>query len=163
MDGKIPMENPAALRYNERSMLSSLRNMELKDFEALPDSGEGLAVRLWEAVRKAETLEQVYDLTKTKRYAHARIRRMVLWACLSLKESDCPALPPYLRVLGANGRGRAVLREIPEDVTVITKPSHGKGLPLMELEARCTDQYALYRRNVMACGAEWNTSPVILD
>ena len=163
MDGKLPMENPASLRYNERGMLSLLRKMELRDFEALPDSGEGLAVRLWESVRKAETLEQVYDLTKTKRYAHARIRRMVLWACLGLKQDDRPDLPPYLRVLGANGRGRAVLREIPEDITVITKPSHGKSIPLMELEARCTDQYALCRRNVMPCGAEWNTSPVILD
>lgn len=163
LDGEIPMENPASLRYNERGVLSLLRNMEQKEFEMLPDSGEGLAVRLWEAVRKADTLEQLYDLTKTKRYAHARIRRMVLWAYLGLKESDCPDTPPYLRVLGANRRGRAVLRDIPEDTVVITKPSHGKGIPLMELEARCTDQYALCRKQIVNCGAEWNTSPVIVD
>ena len=163
LNGELPLENPAALRYNERGMLSLLRNMEPKDFELLPDSGEGLAVRLWDSVRKAETLEQVFDLTKTKRYAHARIRRMVLWACLGLKESDRPPAPPYLRVLGANGRGRAVLRSIPDDVTVITKPSHGKGIPLMELEARCTDFYALCRERVTPCGAEWSTSPVICD
>jgi predicted nucleotidyltransferase len=161
--GEYPMENPASLTYNERGILTILRGVKAEDLAQLPDSGEGLDRRLYEAIRKAEALEQVYDLTKSKRYAHARIRRMVLWAALGLKESDRPEQVPYLRVLGANERGRAVLKAIPEEVTVITKPSHGKGLPLMELEARCTDQYALCRRNIVPCGAEWNTSPVILD
>ena len=162
MEGEIPMENPASLVYNERGILTILRSVKPEDLTDLPDSGEGLDRRLWESVRKAETLEQVYDLTKSKRYAHARIRRMVLWAALGLKESDRPVVVPYLRVLGANERGRAVLKSIPEDVTVITKPSHGKGIPLMELEARCTDFYAMCRKDHRPCGAEWNTSPVIL-
>lgn len=163
LSGEILLENPADLRYNERGILTILRAVKGKDLVQLPDSGEGLDRRLYEAIRKAETLEQVYDLTKTKRYAHARIRRMVLWACLGLKESDRPAQVPYLRVLGANERGRGVLRSIPEDVTVITKPSHGKSLPLMELEARCTDFYAMCRKEITPCGMEWNTSPVICD
>ena len=162
LDGEIAVENPAALRYNERGVLTRLRSMTPEELALLPDSGEGLAIRLYEAVRKADTVEQVCDLAKTKRYAHARIRRMVLWAALGLRESDRPAQVPYLRVLGANERGRAVLKAIPEDVTVITKPSHGKGIPLMELEARCTDFYGLCRENITPCGGEWSTSPVIL-
>lgn len=161
LNGAVPMDNPGSLKFNERAVLARLRQMTAEEFEALPDCGEGLAVRLYEAVRKAASLEEVYDFAKTKRYAHARIRRAVLWAALGLKESDRPHTPPYLRVLGANERGRAVLKAIPEDVTVITKPTHGKGIPLMELEARCTDFYALCRENVLPCGAEWTTSPVI--
>ena len=160
--GEHPMDNPSALSYNERGILTILRSVKPEDLTELPDSGEGLDRRLYEAIRKADTLEQVYDLTKSKRYAHARIRRMVLWAALGLKESDRPGQVPCLRVLGANERGRAVLKTIPEDVTVITKPSHGKGIPLMELEARCTDFYAMCREKPGPCGAEWSTSPVIL-
>ena len=156
------MENPASLLYNERGILTILRSVEEENLTELPDSGEGLDRRLYEAIRKAETLEQVYNLTKSKRYAHARIRRMVLWAALGLKESDRPAQVPYLRVLGAGERGRAVLKAIPEEVVVITKPSHGKGLPLMEMEARCTDFYAMCRTEITPCGAEWSTSPIIL-
>ncbi len=162
LNGEFAMDNPACLKYNERGILTILRSVKEEDLTLLPDSGEGLDRRLYEAIRKAETLEQVYDLTKSKRYAHARIRRMVLWAALGLKGSDRPVQVPYLRVLGANEKGRAVLKAIPEDVTVITKPSHGKGLTLMELEARCTDFYAMCRKKPDICGAEWSTSPIIL-
>lgn len=161
LSGEVPMENPASLRYNERGILTILRSMKQEDFANIPDCGEGLDRRLFDAIRKAQTLEQVYDLTKSKRYAHSRIRRIVLWAALGLKASDRPEEIPYLRVLGSNEKGRAVLKQIPEEVRVITKPSHGKGIPLMELEARCTDFYAMCRKNCTPCGAEWNTSPII--
>lgn len=162
LSGTLPMDYPASLKYNERGVLTRLRAMEEADFADLPDSGEGLDKRLCDAARQAVTLDELYGLAKTKRYAHARIRRMVLWAALGLRESDRPTEVPYLRVLGANGRGRAVLKAIPESVTVITKPTHGKGIPLLELEARCTDFYALCREKVCPCGTEWSTSPIIL-
>ena len=161
-EGKIAVENPAFLRYNERGVLTRLRAMTVADFEQLPDCGEGLAVRLYEAVRKASTLDEVYDQAKTKRYAHSRIRRAVLWAALGLTAADRPECPPYLRVLGANERGRAVLRQMSTNLPVITKPAHGKSLPLMELEGKCTDFYGLCRKEITPCGEEWLTSPVIL-
>ena len=161
-EGRLPMDNPAGLRYNERGVLTALRAMEPEDFAALPDCGEGLDRRLWQAVRQAVSLDEVYDLAKTKRYAHARIRRAVLWAALGLRAADRPERPPYLRVLGANETGRAVLKQIPADIPVITKPAHGKGVPLMELEARCTDFFALCRERALPCGEEWRRSPVIL-
>lgn len=160
--GKIPMENPASLRYNERGVLTRLRAMTVEDFARLPDCGEGLAVRLCEVVGRAAALDEVYDLAKTKRYAHARIRRAVLWAALGLTAEMRPDSPPYLRVLGANERGRGVLKGLEPGVPVITKPAHGKGIPLLEAEARCTDFYALCRRNILPCGAEWRTSPVMV-
>ena len=84
------------------------------------------------------------------------------WLLYSLREADRPACPPYLRVLGANGRGRAVLRALDAPLPVITKPAHGRGIPLLELEARCTDFYALCQDPVQPCGGEWTHSPVIL-
>lgn len=161
--GAVVMDNPAFLAYNQRGMLARLRCLEIEDWERIPDCGEGLAQRLYRAVRQGTSLEEVYDLAKTKRYAHARIRRAVLWGALGLREQDRPAQVPYLRVLGANERGLTVLRNLDGSIPVITKPTHGKGLPLMELEARCTDFYALCRETVTPCGAEWSTSPVILQ
>lgn len=164
LTGEQPAENPASLNYGERGALALLRSMDEEDFAALPDCGEGLSHRIYQAVRRGRTLEEVYDLAKTKRYAHARIRRAALWGALGLKERDRPAHPPYLRVLGANARGREALREMKEKASlpVLTKPAHGKGIPLLELEARCTDFYQLCRREPGPCGAEWTTNPVML-
>lgn len=160
--GELPLDNPASLAFNERGVLARLRGLDLEDFQALPDSGEGLAARLYRACRQGTSIEEVYALAKTKRYAHARIRRMVLWAALGLREADRPAAPPYLRVLGANQRGLTVLRGLDGSLPVITKPAHGKGIPLLEREARCTDFFALCRRQATPCGMEWSTNPVIL-
>ena len=68
------MANPAFLSYNQRGMLARLRCLELEDWERIPDCGEGLAQRLYRAARQGTSLEDVYELAKTTRDAHARIR-----------------------------------------------------------------------------------------
>ncbi|MBD5083901.1 MAG: nucleotidyltransferase family protein [Clostridiales bacterium] len=160
----LSADNPASLKYGERGALAVLRAMDEEDFAVLPDCGEGLSHRLYRAARQGRTLEEVYDLAKTKRYAHSRIRRAVLWGALGLRECDRPDFPPYIRVLGATGRGREVLREMKETarLPVITKPAHGRGIPLLELEARCTDFYQLCCQKPGPCGLEWTTNPVML-
>ena len=169
LSGELETENPAFLCYAERAVLARLRAMDLSDFEALPDSGEGLAQRLYRAARRGTALAEIYGLAKTKRYAHSRIRRMALWAWLGLTKADVPAAPPYLRVLGANERGRAVLRELKKTahLPIITKPAHAGKLDgperrLFELEARCTDLYQLCRETPGPCGLEWTNGPVML-
>ena len=164
LSGALAAENPAGLRCGERAALAVLRAMDEGGFAALPDCGEGLSHRLYRAVRQGRTLEEVYGLAKTKRYAHARIRRALLWGALGLREAHRPAHPPYLRVLGANEGGRALLREMKgrAALPVLTKPAHGRGEPLLELEARCTDFYQLCRREPGRCGLEWTTNPVML-
>ena len=59
--------------------------------------------------REFFTLDELVQAMRTKRYATARLRRLVLDAALGYT-GDLPALPPYLHVLGANETGLAVLR-----------------------------------------------------
>lgn len=164
LSGALGAENPASLRWGERWVLAALRTMGEEDFAALPDCGEGLSRRIYRAARQGVTLDEVYALAKTKRYTHARVRRAVLWAALGLRAADRPDRPPYLRVLGATERGRELLREMKTaaSLPVITKPAHGRGIPLLELEARCTDLYQLCRETPGPCGLEWTTNPVML-
>ena len=155
----------------ERAMLARLRVMTEADFAALPDSGaaEGLPARLARAAGRAGRLEEFYALAKTKRYAHARIRRLALWAFLGLTEADRPAGPAYLRVLGSNGRGRKLLREMKERAAlpVLTKPAHIRELGeearhLFELERRGTDLFGLCFEEPKPCGLDYTQGPVIL-
>ena len=170
LSGALEAENPANMKAGERWMLAALRRMDESDFAALPDCGEGLSHRLYRAARRGRTLDEVYALAKTKRYAHSRIRRAVLWGALGLREDDRPVSPPYLRVLGASERGRALLRELKQTarLPVITRPAHAKSLDgpgrrLFELEARCTNLYQLCRASPGPCGLEWTSGPIMLQ
>lgn len=155
----------------KRVILARIRTMAAEDWAHLPDSGvaEGLPQRLERAGRTCTTVEEFFELAKTKRYTHARLSRLVLWAFLGLRVEDVPAAPTYIQVLGFNERGREVLRQMKEAATlpIITKPAHARGLDtagrsLFELEGRCTDLYDLCFETVPTPGREWTTDPVVM-
>lgn len=154
----------------ERAILARLRTMTAEDWTMLPDSGgaEGLPQRLERVGKSCTSVQEFFEQAKTKRYTHARLSRLVLWAYLGLTAAHVPAVPPYIRVLGFNERGREVLRQMKERAAlpILTKPAHareldGVGRALFALEARCTDLYDLCFERVPAPGREWTTDPVI--
>lgn len=164
-------ENPASLSFCPRAVLARLRGMEAADFASLPDCGEGLGGLLCRAAQEAASLEELYRLVKSKRYTHARIRRLVLWAFLELTAADRPASPPYLRVLGFSPRGQELLRQMKDRAAlpVLVKPAHITRLSpeaqrLFRLEARCTGFYGLCQRELggISQETEYRSGPVIL-
>ena len=102
--GEGQMTDPAAFSV---AVLSRLRARE--DFSRVRGAGEGLDRRLAAAVHDAPSLTSLYERMKTKRYAHARLRRLVLDAALGY-DDQLPALPPYLHVWGAAPGGMALLK-----------------------------------------------------
>lgn len=160
----------ADMQHIERAVLARLRTMGEGDWAALPDGGgaEGLPSRLAKAAREAVSLEDFYTRAKTRRYPHARLRRLALAAFLDLRAAERPAAPPYVRVLGLGGRGRALLRKMKDTcpLPVIVKPAQvreldGPALALFQAEARYTDLYGLCFPAPRPCGAEWIHSPVV--
>ena len=162
-------EEPADLGWCERALVARLRSMTLEEAEALPDSGDGLAARLLYAARQTANLDELYSLTKTRTYAHARVRRLALYALLGLRRQDIPAAPPYIRILGFNRRGQALLKEMNQKAALpfFVKPAHIRRYSveaqrLFALEERFTDLFALCFPTPRPCGLEWTTNPVIL-
>lgn len=160
----------ADMQHIERAVLARLRTMGEGDWAALPDGGgaEGLPSRLAKAAREAVSLEDFYTRAKTRRYPHARLRRLALAAFLGLRAAERPAVPPYVRVLGLGGRGRALLRKMKDTcpLPVIVKPAQaremdGPARALFEAEAKYTDLYGLCFPAPRPCGAEWIHSPVV--
>ncbi|MFQ9412233.1 MAG: nucleotidyltransferase family protein [Evtepia gabavorous] len=81
--------------------------MEAEDFSHLPDSGEGLSHRLYDAVQSADSLPALYQLVKTKRYPLARIRRLVLWA-FGADRPGPPGCAPLPAGSGVHSQGTAL-------------------------------------------------------
>ncbi len=107
--GKLPFDE----KKIEPAVLAVLRNMSEDDFSKVPDCGsEGLYHRVFDAVQSAVSLEELCSLIKTKRYTMSRVKRIVTGAFLGLDNTVLKnAKPPYIRVLGMNDIGAAVLKE----------------------------------------------------
>lgn len=162
---------PASLANAERAMLSRLRAMREEDFAPYDGGGEGLYHRVYDAVQREATIEGILAAAKSKRYAHARLRRLLLSAWLDVSADDMPKAVPYLRVLACNERGRALLARMKEtaNAPLLTKSAHVRALDehaqrLFALTARAADQYALTYPDLAAAlpGSAWTSSPVIL-
>ncbi len=158
----------AALEYGERGVLALLRRMGGEDFRKLPDCSEGLENRMAEAVRESASVQEVCQRAKTKRYAYARLRRLVIWSYLGLTEADFPERVACLRVLAANRRGLELLHQMKKTalLPVVTRPAAarrmGKGVQRqLELESRATDLWQLCRKNPGPGGTEWTMGPVL--
>lgn len=155
---------PADLNRCERAVLDRLRRMEEADFAAYDGGGEGLYHRACRAARECTAVEEWLDQVKTKRYTHARLRRMLLAIWLELGE--VPERLPYLRVLGANEAGRQLLRKM-HGAPILTKAADVARLgqaaeELFSREARWSDLYALTLPVPPRCGEDWRMTPVMV-
>ena len=156
----------------EAAIISRLRLFGPAYYEALPDGNDGIGRRLYAAAHEEASLDAITAAAKTKRYALARIRRMCMCAALGVKAGMAEELPPYARVLAANTRGCALLREISRkgEIPVITKPASVRELSaecreLFSLGAAAHDLYVLgfCAREEKKGGKEWRTSPKIVQ
>lgn len=138
---------PASLSYLDRAVLAAVSAMSPEDLRRVPDVSEGIENRILAAAETAETCTGLFDAVKTKRYSHARIRRIVLSAYLGIT-NDLPNLPPYLRILGMTSRGAEILHKAKPILPIIARPADVKKLSpearrVFELEVRADNLYSL--------------------
>lgn len=156
--------DPARL---ELPLLAVLRRMGPRDFAALPDISEGLENRLMAAVREGRSLREVLERAKTRRYSHARLRRLLLAAYLGIPKDASHQPPPYLRVLGMTSAGAKILARAKEAAALPVSQSlarlerlGGRAAEFARLEARATDLYGLLCQPPLPCSTDY-TNPVI--
>lgn len=155
----------------ETAILSRLRMLGPPAYAALPGAAEGLDNALCKAANEEPSLAAVCAAAKSKRYALSRIRRMTMCAALGVKAGMDEGVPPYIRILAANDRGREILRLAAEkaSVPIITKPAAGRSASpeieqLMALTAEAHDLYVLGYPVVeeRRAGNDWRHSPIML-
>lgn len=132
----------------ERAILARLRTMTDEDFEALPYGSEGLWRKLMHAVRTEDTLKNILNATKSKRYTRTRLDRMVMCGFLGITQSLLDAPVPYVRVLAFNDKGRDILRRARETGSF---PNIGQQQddPYQIFENRWGDLYELFRTDAL--------------
>ncbi len=93
----------------ETVVFSRLSGLSPAYFSTINNVNGGLENRICEAINRTSDIGELYDLVKTKAFTHSRIRQIILAAALGITRDDINAGLSYIRVLGFNDKGRALL------------------------------------------------------
>ena len=157
--GIINPEHIADIKRLENAILYSVRTKTTDDFKNLPDISEGLENKIYFSARVATSLDELYNMIKTKRYTMARVRRLVLSAFLKLDNQFFMTTPPYVRVFGFSNQGVMHLKKPQGIIPAVTRSLQIKQLgedaqKVFETECRATDVYNLCLNEPLECGSE---------
>ena len=158
-------------RLLETALLSRLYFVKPEAFDRLPDAGGGAGRRLFKALLNGGGTDQIIAAASSKRLTAARMRRMLYCAALGLCAEDTKGVPLCLRVLAADEKGRALLRERGADspIPVLTRPAAvralgGRAERIFTLGADAHNLYSLGQRSRagMHPDADWRRNPTIV-
>ena len=147
------------------AVLTLLRTKTPEQLSTLRGAGEGLENRLYAAAREAETVNDLYDRLKTKRYPTARLRRLVLDAVLDVPAAGLPALPPYLLVLGAKRSALPLLKhaKIPAGTSLAGLAGQDQKLQIAaDMHSKAVDFSLLCRYKIQPMGLAYTAHVVLL-
>ena len=99
----------------EKEIIYVLRKMSIEEISNLPDVSEGLEYSIKKAADSCNSIVELLNIIKSKRYTSTRIQRILLYALLGITKKDMQVsktTKPYVRVLGFNNFGKTLLSEI---------------------------------------------------
>lgn len=153
----------------ENAILYKMKTTTPIELSKAPDISEGIENRIIQAAKQASALDELYSLAKTKRYSHARIRRIIINHFLTVTANDLRIPAPYIRVIGFNSKGAELLKKAKTTalIPVVTKAADVANLGsdaqrIFSLECTAGDIFALCMENSAGCMPEKDCRPVII-
>jgi predicted nucleotidyltransferase len=163
-------ENLCYFENLERELLYMLRKSVPQQFALLPDVGQGLENRIFEAGKAATSLDEFLEMCKTKRYTMAKLRRILLNLYIGTLNSDLMMPPAFGRILAFNDRGIEIIKasgtknsEEPNrlavpfssDIKELVSSPTPAAKRFVQLTTLSSDLYALAARNVKRSGSDF--------
>lgn len=119
-----------SLKHAEKAILHTLRWADF-DTETLSECGGGLGKRLLNNASFAESLDDLYEISATKRYTNARIRRAVLSLLFRSSKKSVSSLPEFTALLSAKRDSINLIKN--SEFPLLSMPSDIRSLPDTEL------------------------------
>lgn len=171
LNNELKKENIVlGLESFENEILYSLRKLDLDALRNIPDISEGLEYAIKEASNTSNTLSELIFKIKSKRYTRARIQRILLYILLDITKSDIAYSKDintaYIRVLGANEKGKELLSEISAKaslpiVTSVKKYLDSSNNAMLEKDILSSNIYALKQKNAYLANRDF-TNRILL-
>ncbi len=99
----------------EKEIIYTLRKMSVEEIANIPDVSEGLENSIKNAADSCNTLTELINIVKTKRFTQTRIQRILLYSLLGITKKQMEIskkVTPYVRVLGFNNKGKELISEM---------------------------------------------------
>ena len=121
---------------------------------------EGIENRIKKNILKANNIEELINLVKSKRYTYNKLKRMFLHILCSFTKEEAKRCEniQYIRVLGFNDKGRQYLNSIKKEckLPIITK--YDDDFEMMRIENRVSNIYNIKKDDFLE---EYKHKPII--
>lgn len=156
-------QNPAFLEYGERALLLKLRETTEEELKDTADVTEGLHNRILSVAKEHNSIKEILNKIKTKRYTHSRLRRILICALLGIKNEHYNYDVPYIRILGFSQKGAEILKKISSTATlplvINTAKDTGnldsKAKEILSIDIKATDIRTVFEKSPTPCGADF--------
>ena len=99
----------------EKEILYRLRNLSANELKNFPEVNEGLENVIKNASNSCNSLTELINKVKSKRYTQTRIQRILIYILLNITKKDMSLAKksiPYARILGYSSKGKDLISEI---------------------------------------------------
>ena len=99
----------------EKEILYRLRNLSADELKNFPEVNEGLENAIKNASNSCNSLTELINKVKSKRYTQTRIQRILIYILLNITKKDMSLAKksiPYARILGYSSKGKDLISEI---------------------------------------------------
>lgn len=111
------------------------------DLTIFYDVKEGIESRIKKYIYEVNTLEELINKIKTKRFTHNRIKRILLYILLDIKKDI--KIDNYIKPLGFNKNGSNYLKNIKKELTLPLVSNYKDNKELLKLEYKVNSIYSL--------------------
>lgn len=121
------------------------------DLEKYLDVDEGLSSRIRNSIDKSNSLEELIQNIKTKRYTYNKISRMLnhILCSFTKDERDQVKTIEYIRILGFDEVGQRHLNNIKDDIDIKILNKFDTSYKALEIEKRVSSIYSMIMCDIM--------------
>ncbi|MGZ9804954.1 nucleotidyltransferase [Streptococcus sp. V869] len=111
-------ENASKVNWEDYYPLLRYQILSNPDLTTIYQVNQEMAVRIKEAIKTAQSVDELVELVATKRYTKARVRRLLTYILVQARESDPPEA---IHVLGFTEKGRQHLKSLKDQVHLVSR------------------------------------------
>lgn len=161
----IPEGHIVDINYDLMFMLLKYKIVTDDNLDSYLSVDEGLDNRLRKVINEVNSVDELINKVKTKRYTYNRLMRMLIHILVGVKRCDKEVIinNEYIRILGLSHYGQKHINRIKKEITLplVSKYTSINSV-IKDYEIKAAQTYELLT-NTDVCTFEYQNKPIIIE